>query len=212
MAKRMALPFERLKEEAFGDYAKAVESDNDFACALVIGAVLEQSMMTLLYQSLRTGETTKMLFDLKEGLIREYSACAKMLYCMGIIDNGTFANLNILSSIRNEFGHSPKIRKFSDPDILSLCQTLTMPGSGTLKIQLKQPGSNQVTSYDALNDKEFRKGLDAQTGRDRYVTVASLLNMQIYHLASQAVRPQNKYPAMLMWPIPVTNQPQKKSK
>jgi DNA-binding MltR family transcriptional regulator len=104
----------------------ALKGSDDLTCVLRGVAALEQAFMSLLQQHLIVGETTKALFK-GGGVLGEYSGCAKMAYCLGLISKTAYTNAERLGEIRNAFAHSHLPLNFNNEEIDKLCGALKLP-------------------------------------------------------------------------------------
>lgn len=116
---------EQLVEDAHAAF-DTISEDNSIACIIVAGAALEQAVASLLKKHLITGDTTKGLFGLS-GVLGDFSSCAKVAYCLGLIEKPMFANLITIADIRNLVAHSHQKLDFTSAAIKELCMSLVPP-------------------------------------------------------------------------------------
>src|SRR5579871_2496310 len=125
---RKPIPLEKIDLKALEGFKHVVENEASLPCALIIGAMLENMLMTILGGFFIKSDTADNLFKGNGGL-ESYSKCANMAYCLGFISLPILKNLERIGKVRNLFAHSASIREFTDPDIAAECDKLTMPNA-----------------------------------------------------------------------------------
>jgi len=124
MARKIPKP-EQLSERGKHLY-DALNGEAPLPCVLVGVAALEKAVASLLQNYFIEGDTSKGLFELG-GVLDDFSGCAKVAYCLGLIEKKVFENLNTVGTIRNIFAHSDVPLAFDDPAVKTLCEKLHLP-------------------------------------------------------------------------------------
>jgi hypothetical protein len=183
---RKPIPRELFTRESYGDLFKVSENESDLACGLIVAAVLERQLMTLLHSLFIKSGATDDLFKADGGL-ESYYKCARMAYCLGLISKAAFANLELVGKVRNTLAHSVTVKGFGDPEVTSLCDRLTLP---SLKSLLDHP---EVASYVTNNpelsaglapvllasDADVLKSFSSVHGRLRFLLVGSMMCLDL---------------------------------
>jgi DNA-binding MltR family transcriptional regulator len=173
------------------DFFKAINHENDLACALVTTSYLEQCLATLLRQFfIEKSSTADTIFDhTKQGVLTEISSRSKLAYCLGLIDNEIFINLGHIGSIRNRFAHTHPELTFGDSDVKALCEKLTLPRISGIEV-------NETTSIP-LTQERFEENY--KTPKGRYTLIATLTATSILLTALKVDRcqPKSKEPSAL---------------
>src|SRR5262245_53742703 len=115
---------EKLSEESASLY-KAMNDESPLPCALIGGAFLEKAITSLLSKFFVNCETAKTILG-DHGFLGEFSRCAHLAYCLGLISKGALTNLKTIGKIRNLFAHSHKPLDFEDAEIKNLCANLLL--------------------------------------------------------------------------------------
>lgn len=170
MVKRKAVPLEQLLEESPESLFTAVEGDQPLPCALICAAYVEQALVTLLSENfIEDSDTVKKLFD--RGILGDFSSCAKLAYCLGLISLEAFQNACTIAEIRNSFAHSRMAMEldFDTQEIKEQC----------LKLQLVQWPKSGLEKFDELNEK-LDSAFQAKSARDRFTTATLRLLLVIF--------------------------------
>jgi hypothetical protein len=99
----------------------------DRGLAIVIGASVERGLERLLITQLPkldVGTYEKLIS--REGPFSSFFAKIHLAFALGLIDNKTRDNLDIVRTLRNVFAHSPKAVSFQTPLIAKECGTLVI--------------------------------------------------------------------------------------
>jgi hypothetical protein len=123
---RKPIPLDKLGQKTFEGFKQAIKDEASLPCALIIGAMLENILMTMLASFFIKCDTADHLFKGNGGL-ESYSKCANMSYCLGFISLPILKNLERIGSVRNLFAHSILAREFTDLEIEAECNKLTIP-------------------------------------------------------------------------------------
>lgn len=124
MARRVHSP-EQLSDESKALY-EALNGASPLACALIAGAFVEKALTSLLSKSFVKCETASGILG-NNGFLGEFSRCADMAYCLGLISKGMLANVKTIGMIRNRFAHSHQLIDFDDQEVRDHCRKLVMP-------------------------------------------------------------------------------------
>lgn len=137
------LPLEVLSAESRALH-DAINNEPDFPCVLIATSFIDQCLVSLLE---RFFVDSRVSTELLRGALGRISTRAKLCYSLGLIPESLMANLLVLSEIRNKFAHSYLSLDFGDPDIVSLCESLTFP-----EISEWVGIDNQMDEAGKLND------------------------------------------------------------
>jgi hypothetical protein len=123
---RKAIAPDELQEQYTKMIEHAINDASPQGAALIAGAFLENALMTLLSKFFIEGSTSKGLFKIG-GTLGEFSACAEMAYCCGLIQKQTFQNLMNVAALRNYFAHTLPPLDFDDDRIKNTIDGMVPP-------------------------------------------------------------------------------------
>ena len=123
---RKAMAPDQLQEQYTRMIEHAINEASPQATALIAGAFLENALMTLLSRFFIESSASKGLFRLG-GTLSDFSACAEMAYCCGLIPKQTFQNLMHIATVRNYFAHSLPPMDFDDDAIKKTIDGMVPP-------------------------------------------------------------------------------------
>lgn len=108
----------------FFAFRSGFEKESERGCALLAASYLDHLLEIFLFaKMIGTAKQKKELFNFN-GPLGTFSNRIRISYSIGLIPKIEFDDLNLIRSIRNEFGHSPSIISFDDTKIKSLCDNL----------------------------------------------------------------------------------------
>lgn len=97
---------------------------NDRSAALVLGAILEQSLETAILThcvEMSEGDRTHLWGGGAEDAVISFSAKIRLGYALGIYGPNSKADLDNIRHIRNLFAHTKTLLRFSSSEIRGLC-------------------------------------------------------------------------------------------
>ena len=121
--------FQKIVDDVNGRL-KEITSENHIA--ILCGAWIEKALDNLLNAFLRNAQETFAMLSGKEGSTSYFSQLA---YCMELISEPTFKNINRINKIRNRFAHAVRDYSFEDNEIKTVVgefdfSDIAYPGSG----------------------------------------------------------------------------------
>jgi DNA-binding MltR family transcriptional regulator len=131
---RNAMAPEQLQEQYTKMIEQGISEASPQAAALITGAFLESALVSLLSRFFIDSSTSKGLFKLG-GTLSDFSACAEMAYCCGLIPKQTFQNLMHIAIVRNYFAHSLPPMDFDDDAIKKTIDGMVLPKITYVKVE-----------------------------------------------------------------------------
>jgi len=123
---RKPIPLDKLFFPALQNFMKAIKGQSPLACTLIVGASLENALMSLLHAYFIKSTVTESLFATR-GALGSFASCRDMAYCLGFISEETYKNLELIGRIRNRFAHATSDIDFADAEIINLCKQIQVP-------------------------------------------------------------------------------------
>jgi mannitol operon repressor len=108
----------------WNEFLDELQNESPRAAVIIASAFLDAQLRAILSNSLI--DNPKVVNDLLESDLRDFSTRIKMVYCMGLISESIFHDLNVIRKIRNKFAHEMHGYSFSEPQIVDWCKTLKM--------------------------------------------------------------------------------------
>ncbi len=105
------------------------EQANSRTAAIFGGAYLEHALMHAITAHLHTDPDMPgfdFLFNADEAPLRDFSARIKMAKALGIMGIKDYRDLESIRAIRNLFAHSKALIDFSTPEVIKLCDRLSV--------------------------------------------------------------------------------------
>lgn len=103
----------------------------DRAAAIVAFAYLDEILTEVVqshfYNYKHRGEDIRKTLFKGAGPLATFSARRRLAYLLGLFGPKTFADLERIAQIRNEFAHTRLVRTFKSQRIRNLCEALTTP-------------------------------------------------------------------------------------
>jgi DNA-binding MltR family transcriptional regulator len=182
---RKAASMEDLRTKYDDVLQAALAHESPLICAVVSVSVTEKALVTLLSNFLIKSGITESILN-HNGTLGEFSRCANMAYCLGLITDGMRENLSNIAKIRNLFAHSDDFIDFDDPGVKSLCKKLTAPKAWVLRPEKGKevPGVPMATE------------LRSKSTRQRF---ASICAMSCMSLISKAADTKHRDAARDTW-------------
>lgn len=103
-----------------------LEGESDRASAILSAAFLDHELGVLLRRFLRNSKVSDELFSGTNPLAT-FSSRIKLAYCLNLIDDRVFRDLDLIRRIRNDFAHLREPKRFTDQDVANRCRELTLP-------------------------------------------------------------------------------------
>jgi len=106
------------------EFRFSLNSETNRGCALMVASFLEHKLGRLLEAILV--DDSKVVSELfsHSGPLGTFSSRIDIAYAMGLIGPATRRDINLIRKIRNEFGHSHQMLKFTDDRIRNRCKEL----------------------------------------------------------------------------------------
>jgi DNA-binding MltR family transcriptional regulator len=150
--KRKALPIEELHLK-YNEVVRASAYKSPTIQAIVSAALTEKALVTLLSNYFVQRDTSKSVLS-ENGALGEFSKCADMAYCLGLISGGMLHNLKLIGKIRNLFAHAHEFIDFNHPEVAELCSKLAVQKAWIMKMK---SGSRGVALDEYLKNKSSRR-------------------------------------------------------
>jgi DNA-binding MltR family transcriptional regulator len=113
-----------------GDLLKEVEGISDRAGAIVLSALVEDHLITLLKASLHQEEVIiKEMFN-GTGPLAAFSTKIKLAFLIGLISEKALKNLDYIRKIRNAFAHNYSVSSFDSSPVRELYQPAVIKTHG----------------------------------------------------------------------------------
>lgn len=103
-----------------------LNSSSDRACALLLTAILDQAILSILSTQMRgaTNEERKALFYGQNAILGSFSSKIKLSHAMGLLTKEQKDSLTIMREIRNAFAHASIPLTFTNDIIAVECVKL----------------------------------------------------------------------------------------
>lgn len=95
---------------------------SDMSCALIVASFIEHAIQSLLKKYLLDDESKASTFFKVPN-----ERGVQLAYCLGLIDKPMLDNLVTIGKIRNDFAHAKEPVDFNNNDVVTKCNTLTLP-------------------------------------------------------------------------------------
>jgi mannitol operon repressor len=104
-----------------GAFLKEYQSETDRGAALVGAAQLDHQLFELLKRYFINGKESDDLLEGATAPLGTFSARILAAFCLGLISEYEFRELQLIRKVRNEFAHRTHGLLFADPKVTSLC-------------------------------------------------------------------------------------------
>ena len=128
----LTFPFDRLPNEVkefameYISFRRELTKESDRGCALLAASHLDFMLEKTLRQILcGTNKHLDSLFDFN-GPLGTFSGKILLTYSLGLLSDYHLKDLQSIRKIRNEFGHTPKIISFDEPQITKFTNGLKL--------------------------------------------------------------------------------------
>ena len=120
-------PKQILRAEAWESFRNRYESADDRTCAILCASYVDDCLFILTQDALLGSGKARdgLLSDMMP--LSSFSARIKLAYCLNIIHDTVFADLNGIREIRNAFAHQVSDLSFAKDPIRSKCLGLVFP-------------------------------------------------------------------------------------
>lgn len=108
----------------FSEFLKEFQDETDRGAALVGASLIDTCLERLLCSHLAERKIAEDLVTYGNAPLGTFSARAKICFCLGLITELEFQEVNIIRRIRNEFAHGVHGVSFSTQMINDLCSNL----------------------------------------------------------------------------------------
>lgn len=120
-------PKKILGDEEWESFRKRYESADDRTCAILCASYVDDCLFILIRDTLLGSGKARdgLLADMMP--LSSFSARIKLAFCLNVIHDSVFADLNGIREIRNAFAHQVSDLSFAKDPIRSKCLALTFP-------------------------------------------------------------------------------------
>lgn len=167
----------------FAEYHAMIEEivgQSDRAAAIVAFAYLDDSLTEVvqshLYNYKHKGENIRKTLFKGAGPLATFSARRRLAYLLGLFGPKTFADLERIAQIRNEFAHTRLVRTFESQRIRNLCEALTTP----------------IVEFDP-SDESVKLDPRLSKARMRYVNTIFTLSGTLQGVGHHSLPPPHKH-------------------
>ncbi len=115
------------------EFLTEFNKESDRGAVLIAAAVLDDKLGEILGAFFANVPENEELLNGFNAPLGTFSAKISAAYCMGLIQENEFHEINIIRRIRNEFGHSWKNVDFHTSKIVELCNQLPWLGPEKFK-------------------------------------------------------------------------------
>lgn len=115
------------KNSSLTDYKgffNELQNESPRAAVIVAGAFLEAQLKALVSNYFIDNPAIVDGFIHKE--LRNFDSTIKLAYCMGLISEIEFHDLDVIRNIRNKFAHKMHGYSFDEPEIVKWCESLIL--------------------------------------------------------------------------------------
>ena len=131
---------------------------HDGATAILLASQLERLLEHVLAHKLNIPEAKRAALFEPEGPLPTFGGKVMLAYAIGLVDENTKREMNIIRQIRNAFAHTPNSINFSTPEIVAVCEPLAryleetipaehLPLKGLAAVLLNAPPNKQRQAY-----------------------------------------------------------------
>jgi hypothetical protein len=146
MARDLSEAAEILKEHGL-DLTKVLQ-DTHAETMLRLGTLLDEFLeLALKTRVLKSGKAVNEKTFQKGGKLQTLAAKIKKANDLGLLDEGTFKDTDLLREIRNEFGHLKTKLHFDSPEIVKLVKQLSTYEAAESNQAAIQEAITKVTDY-----------------------------------------------------------------
>jgi DNA-binding MltR family transcriptional regulator len=107
--------------------------ENDRGAALVAAAFIDQRLLEILNAFCADISEAKRLLEGNNAPLSTFANRTLAAYCLGLIQENEFKEINIIRKIRNEFGHHWNRLDFQNKEISKMCSELPWLGPAELE-------------------------------------------------------------------------------
>jgi DNA-binding MltR family transcriptional regulator len=105
-------------------FFKEIQNESPRAAVIIASAFLDAQLRAILLNSFV--DDKKVSEELLDSDLSTFSSRIKTAYCMGLISETLYHDLNIVRKIRNKFAHQMHGYTFDEPEIVSWCNSLKL--------------------------------------------------------------------------------------
>jgi DNA-binding MltR family transcriptional regulator len=123
MAKRLKRSFNELSStKGIGDFLRDFQAETDRGTTIVAAAYLDD-LLEVMFRKHFAGKSEKLVDTIlsENGPLGTFSSRIKLAYCLDLIRDDQFSDLEIVRNIRNEFSHQHADLRFDAQPICDLC-------------------------------------------------------------------------------------------
>jgi DNA-binding MltR family transcriptional regulator len=134
------IPELKPEEQQFSEFLNIFNAESERGAALTAAAFLDQRLLEVLQAFLVDAEEVENLLEGQDAPLGSFSSRISACFCLGLIDESEFRDINIIRRIRNEFGHKWVGVTFQSQKVIDLCMNLSRREPEELEKQLNPRG------------------------------------------------------------------------
>jgi DNA-binding MltR family transcriptional regulator len=115
----------------YSEFLKEFQKESDRGAALVGAALLDDKLASTLLSFFKKTKESRELLDVNSPL-GSFNARIKVTYCIGLINEFEYREMETIRKIRNEFAHQLHGISFQTPKITALCKNLRSDTPGDI--------------------------------------------------------------------------------
>jgi DNA-binding MltR family transcriptional regulator len=104
-------------------FFEELQSESPRASVIIASAFLDAQLRLLISKTLVDIPEAEKFLDHE---LRTFSSRIKAAYCLGLINENIFDDLNVVNNIRNKFAHKMHGYTFDEPEIVCWCESLKL--------------------------------------------------------------------------------------
>lgn len=101
-----------------------LQNESPRAAVIISSAFLDAQIRTILSNVLI--DEQKVVDEFLDSDLQSFSSRTKASYCLGLISESIYHDLNIIRKIRNKFAHEMHGYSFDEPEIVNFCNSLQL--------------------------------------------------------------------------------------
>ena len=110
--------------KCFSSFLKEFQEETDRGAALVGAALIDERIKRLLNSHFVECKQSKEIINGSNAPLGTLNARVKLAYCLGLITEFEYKEIEVVRKVRNEFAHKVHGLTFNDQKVHDLCQNL----------------------------------------------------------------------------------------
>ncbi|MGA3288572.1 MAG: transcriptional regulator [Bacteroidota bacterium] len=119
--------------QQYSEFLNIFNTESERGAALTAAAFLDQRLLEVLQAFLADTNELENLLEGQNAPLGSFSSRISACYCLSLIDESEFKDINIIRRIRNEFGHKWSGVTFRSQKVNDLCMNLSWQGPEELE-------------------------------------------------------------------------------